>query len=158
MNPQKQWTCPGCNKDFNSQGKGGHLYSIHGVRTEKELLEVMSGKEIKLLPYTPEHVSGTETVTRVTKSLFSTPVPTSFENTRQTPINIEKTRVEKHGTQHVSETPVNIPKREHICGRCGQWEEMLYDKSYYKMNDKDHPEWQCFELLCPKCLRELREE
>ncbi len=119
----------------------------------------MSGKEIKLLPYTPEHVSGTETVIRVIKHQFTAPVLSPFENTRQKPINIEKTRVKKPLTRHVSETPDNIPskKREHYCGRCGQWEEMLYNKSYYIVLYRDHPEWQCYELLCHKCLRELRE-
>src|SRR5271157_2085726 len=93
----KLWKCPhpDClnRREFKSQGKGGHLYSIHGVRTEKELLDVMSGKEIRLLPDKPEHVSQTETITRVAKHVSEIPVITRVQtrvtDTCQTPINIE---------------------------------------------------------------------
>jgi hypothetical protein len=162
-NQPKKWICPhpDCRqKEFNSQGKGGHLYSKHGVRTEDELLEVLKGKEIKLIPYTPGHISKTETVTRVTKHLFETPVSTPVEYTHQTPIKIEQRRVETPVQKHVSETPVKLPNPEpNIRGECELCTGTIEDSNCHeKLYKYDEPGLAEYFIVCQKHWLEIQQE
>lgn len=50
---KKKWTCPICMNSIKSQGKGSHLFSKHGVRSELELAAVLAGQEVVLLSQEP---------------------------------------------------------------------------------------------------------